>query len=159
MNGKTKANKARAVHGHAGRGAWTRTYTAWYSMKQRCLNPKTVGWERYGGRGIAVCERWLVFSNFLADMGEAPSVKHSLDRIDNNRNYEPGNCRWATKAEQDNNRSSNVKVTIDGKTHNIKEWALLAGIQYPTLYRRLVIARWDPKRAISTPVRSGISNL
>jgi hypothetical protein len=69
-------------------------------MRQRCRDPKRKDWKNYGGRGIAVCQRWMIYENFLADMGRRPSPKHSLDRIDNDKNYEPGNCRWATKAEQ-----------------------------------------------------------
>jgi hypothetical protein len=72
------------------------TYRTWEAMKRRCLNPKSTQWKYYGGRSIAVCERWLVFDNFLADMGERPSKKHTLDRINNEGNYEPGNCEWST---------------------------------------------------------------
>lgn len=82
----------------------TVTYRAWANMKRRCLSPKHPHYARYGGRGITICERWLTFVNFFEDMGERPSDDLSLDRIDNDGNYEPGNCRWATWDQQANNR-------------------------------------------------------
>ena len=89
------------------------TYGSWVSMKQRCLNPKMARYSDYGGRGITVCGRWLKFENFLADMGERPENR-SLDRIENDGNYEPSNCKWSTLSEQRNNRRK------DKRTRNVK---------------------------------------
>ena len=81
----------------------TPTYHSWVAMKKRCMNPGHIGWEYYGGRGVTVCDRWLSFENFLADMGERPEGM-TLDRINPNGNYEPANCRWATRSEQNTNK-------------------------------------------------------
>lgn len=107
-NGDTKScgcERGRAsVHGHARRGGKSLEYICWTNMKARCLYPKNNRYEYYGGRGIKVCERWLEsFENFLADMGPRPRGM-SIDRINPDGNYEPGNCRWATSKEQNNNK-------------------------------------------------------
>lgn len=97
----------------AERDARTKTRTSWTMMRQRCLNPKSTGYERYGGNGITICERWASFENFLHDMGLRPEGT-SLDRIDNKGNYEPTNCRWATRKQQQNNCKPNEERTING---------------------------------------------
>jgi hypothetical protein len=90
-------------HGHAYAGKISPEYNAWLAMRARCRHPGNPNFKNYGARGITVCERWEIFENFFADMGSRPSPKHSLDRIDNDGNYEPSNCRWATPKEQMNN--------------------------------------------------------
>jgi len=95
-------------HGQSQKGKGS-TYLSWYAMKQRCFNPKHDAYIHYGGRGISVCERWMLFENFLADMGEKPSVGMTIDRINVDGNYEPGNCRWATWSQQAYNKRKTSK--------------------------------------------------
>jgi hypothetical protein len=94
-------------------GARSPEYSAWQGMRSRCFNPAATGFVHYGARGITVCERWRnSFENFLADMGRRPSARHSLDRIDNDGDYEPGNVRWATQAEQTANKGHRRRTEI-----------------------------------------------
>jgi hypothetical protein len=107
----------------------TPEYFRWLSMKLRCYHPSHHAFKDYGGRGITVCDRWKHdFEAFLSDVGERPSPEHSLDRIDNDGNYEPNNVRWATRQEQANNRRTNVKVTYDGREQTLAQWARELGI-------------------------------
>jgi hypothetical protein len=119
-------------------------------MCQRCFNPNEDHFANYGGRGITVCERWRRYPNFLADMGEAPP-KMTLERIDNNGNYEPGNCRWATKAEQARNRRTNVYLTHNGKTMCATDWAIALGVAKQIITNRKK-AGWSDERCLTQPV-------
>jgi hypothetical protein len=116
---------------------WTPEYTAWGNMMNRCRNKDHPDFFRYGGRGITVCERWNSFEAFLADMGERPGPRYSIDRIDNDGNYTPGNVRWATPREQANNRRNNVRFTVQGKTLTQAQWCRLCGIPRSTASNRL----------------------
>jgi hypothetical protein len=124
------------THGHTVGGDFTPTYITWIAMKGRCLNSKHVKYPRYGGRGIVICERWLTYSSFLADMGERPDGT-TIDRIDNDGHYEPGNCRWATAIEQASKRSTNHFIEHNGVRRTLAEWARALGMKYGKLQRRV----------------------
>jgi len=157
--GCLKAELARASkpwkrrHGHAtnenGRG--TLTYKSWAAMNSRCRRPSSPDYARYSGRGITVAERWLSFENFLADMGERPPGT-SLDRINNDGNYEPGNCRWANYTEQGNNNSRNVHLTHNGETKTLAEWCRTTSITEETVRSRIKRG-WELERALSEPLK------
>jgi len=123
---------AMSTHGLCG----TNEYRIWRHMIARCTDPKNPAWAGYGGRGITVCDRWADITKFVSDMGPRPSPKHSVDRIDNDKGYSPDNCRWATSKEQNNNRRSNVPLTIDGVTRTMKQWAEQFGINYAVVKER-----------------------
>lgn len=126
------------AHGHAKRGSVTPTYRTWVAMRARCLNPNVINYANYGGRGIKVCERWDDFENFLADMGLKPSPKHSIDRIDNDGNYESGNCHWATKLEQA--RNSRAQKLSESDILRI-ESLHLDGVSYPEIAKAVCVGR------------------
>ena len=129
----------------------TRVYKIWQGMKSRCYNRNHVSFKHYGGRGIAICERWLNdFAIFYADVGEPPSDRHTLDRRDANGNYEPGNCRWATWLEQVNNTRSNVLLTYDGETRTAAEWARITGLNAATIRQRKKRG-WTDTQILTTP--------
>ena len=108
-------------------------------MIRRCNEEQHYNYKNYGGRGIKVCERWMSdFWNFVEDMGEKPSQAYSLDRIDNDGNYSPDNCKWSTSKEQNNNRRGRVNITYNGKTQSLSEWSRETGIKFITLSKRLV---------------------
>lgn len=102
----------------------SRTYGSWRAMRERCGNPNNIGYKDYGGKGIEVCDRWKnSFSNFLKDMGERPSNKHTIDREEYTKNYSPENCRWATYLEQAGNTSRNVWIEYNGEKMIMSDWA------------------------------------
>lgn len=123
--------------------------SCWKHMIQRCTNPKNERWDRYGARGIRVCERWTKFENFLEDMGRQPFRGATIERKDNNGNYEPDNCKWATRAEQSRNKRDTVMITHDGKTMCLADWAIELGLNYNTLHNRIRVAGWPIERALT----------
>lgn len=130
-------------------------YHIWVSMKQRCYDPSATGFSNYGGRGIKVCDRWRTsFTNFLKDVGVRPSIKHSLDRFPNNDgDYEPSNCRWATKKEQAGNRRSCHLLEFNGQIMTISEWSEKTGIPRNAIYLRINHMGWSIERSLTTPTR------
>lgn len=131
---KAKTASAATKHGFTG----TREYNSYNAMMSRCYKISDKRFDRYGGRGIKVCDRWRdSFSNFIADMGIQPSRKHSIERIDRNGDYEPSNCVWATTIEQANNRSNNTLIDINGCTKTITQWSRESGINRTVILRRM----------------------
>jgi hypothetical protein len=137
-------------HGGASRGAHTKEYSAWESMIRRCTMPSQQSYAGYGGRGITVCAAWRAdYATFLRDVGPAPSAQHTLDRWpDVNGHYEPANVRWATPKQQANNKRANVRIEYEGRAMTVAEWADETGIKYQTLWARLFVHNWGPRRAL-----------
>ena len=133
------------THGLSG----TRVYHIWESMKARCQNPNAANYAKYGGRGIAVCDRWQSFENFHADMGEPPSEQHSLDRRDSAGDYTLDNCRWASLETQSQNRASAINLTFQNETHCVAEWSRRLGVGDSTIRERLRHG-WSVENALST---------
>lgn len=140
------------IHGHSRASGKSSTYTSWNNMVNRCKNPNVPNYSDYGGRGIKVCDRWLKFENFLADMGEKPK-RTSIERINNNGDYEPGNCRWATNKEQQNNKRNNRLITFNGKTQTMAQWAEEFCVEMYILSNRINRDGWTIERALTTKIR------
>lgn len=135
--------------GHKAEKFLTKEYRTWEHMKRRCHCPTDKSYPRYGGKGVRVCDAWRSsFDTFISDVGRAPTPSHTIDRIDNGAGYEPGNVRWATAYEQQNNRSDNRKLTFGGETRGITEWSRVVGIARRTIEHRLA-AGWPIERALT----------
>lgn len=129
----------------------TPEYQTWSGILARCLNPNGPAWGNYGGRGITVCDRWLKFENFFADMGRKPSVMHTLERLNNDGPYDPSNCRWATYTQQNRNRRSNHNLTFGGVTMCIAAWSSRLGFRSGLIWDRLERG-WSVADALTRPV-------
>lgn len=148
-SGKTKSCGCRAVCIKVHADSGSDEYSAWRSMQSRCYNNKMKWFHRYGGRGITVCDRWLEsYDNFLLDMGRKPTPKHSLDRIDNDGDYSPANCRWANQKVQTNNTCRTILLTAGGITKTLMEWSESSGIIHGTIRSRLRLG-WSIEDAVS----------
>jgi hypothetical protein len=127
-------------------------YRAWQKLRDRCYNPRSQRYGRYGARGIKVCDSWRdSFENFYQDMGPRPSKAHSIERINNDGDYSPHNCKWATRTEQNRNRSDNIMLEYGGESMTMTEWSRRFGIGAKTLELRLK-AGWTTEKALTTPV-------
>lgn len=138
----------RTLHGHATTAGNSPTYASWRAMRDRCSRSTHKAYPAYGGRGIEVCARWQSFEAFLADMGERPPGT-TLDRIDNNGNYEPGNCRWATAKVQGLNTRANRIIAFRDERMTLREWSQRLGLKPTALRYRL--AHWSLEDAMTRP--------
>ena len=143
-----KGNKGRETHGMCG----TKIYSLWKSIRARCYKKNFVQYKDYGGRGIKVCNRWQKFENFLEDMGDTIPKGMSIDRIDNDGDYSPENCRWATRFEQANNKRDNIFITYNGETLTLSQWSRKLNIKYMTLYHRLKSYKWSIEKSFTESI-------
>ena len=137
------------IHGYSR----TRTYEIWKRMRQRCNNPNSSNTETHYNRGIKVCDRWNKFENFLEDMGKVPKGDFSIERINNNGNYELLNCKWATRKEQNNNRRSNKILIFQGDSKTLRQWCDKLNLNYRTIQNRINSYGWSIEKALTTPIR------
>jgi len=151
---RERVAERRTVHGMTRNKKASPIYKAWASMLQRCENPNDKRYKDYGGRGITVCDEWhdpVVFIDWALANGWEEGL--TLDRIDNNGNYEPGNCRWATRKEQAQNKRNNRFITFNGKTQCLADWSRETGITRDALWQRIYHSHWPIERALTEPAR------
>lgn len=153
LKGRPKQRKCK--HGHHVNGRPSKTYKTWQDMISRCSNIKKHNYHRYGGRGITVCERWLIFVNFLQDMGVKP-IGLTIERIDNDKGYYKENCRWATVKEQRLNQSTTFIVNFNKKNIPLLEAYVLSksDIPYKLVYQRVTNYKWPLERAFYKPLKA-----
>ncbi len=148
---KESARKRFTTHGESVHSGNSTEYSSWICMKTRCLNPNSEKYKIYGGRGIKICSRWVdSFENFLSDMGRKPTKKHSIERINNDGNYEPSNCKWGTDLEQANNKRLNIFIVIGGIRKTAAQWGRQMGFPKSFVTNRIK-AGWNPIDAVNTP--------
>jgi hypothetical protein len=132
----------------------TPEHMIWCSIKQRCFNPENKAYARYGGRGIVMCPEWRdSFERFIADVGMRPAPRLTLERLDNDKGYQPGNVRWATYKEQARNTRRNHRLTHGGETLTLVEWEERTGIKQHTIMARLKLWNGDVEKTLTTPVQ------
>ncbi len=147
---KKLASSANITHGLTGNKL--SGYNIWQTMIQRCTNKNSTSYYMYGAVGIFVCNHWLSFDRFHMDMGDRPSMNHSIDRYPNrNGNYEPGNCRWATLKQQANNKKDNIYIEHGGEIKTLKEWCDLYNIKYKQAHFKFKKEKWSFERIINYP--------
>lgn len=145
-------------HGAARKPRVVKEYAIWAAMIQRCCNKGDRGYKNYGGRGIGISPEWRVsFASFMADMGPRPSLKHSIDRIDNDGDYTPANCRWADRIQQASNTRRSHLVTSNGRTQTVAQWARELGIKRRTLYNRVHAGTW-PNPSLREELDAAVTN-
>jgi hypothetical protein len=136
-------------HGMTG----TPTYKTWVNIKTRCQNEDNPAFDKYGAKGVTLCRRWQCFENFLADMGERPGPGYSIERRKNAKGYTPSNCRWIPKGEQARNKTTNHRITVNGETKLLADWARILGCPHTTLLTRLRNG-WSEEATVTTPIRA-----
>jgi len=158
--------KLKFKHGHATKGDTHRMFNIWMDIKKRCLNPNHHAYNRYGGRGITICDSWLSsYTNFYSDMGYSHEqhvkihgeADTCIERVDNNKGYSLDNCTWATRLEQSNNRNFVKKFTFNGETLSLAECARKTGLAYKTLRDRIVKYKWPLEKALTLPLNTKLN--
>lgn len=160
-NPNIKYSTKNKKHGDSTRNNHTRLYCVWQAMKSRCYNPNNKRYDKYGGRGIIVCDEWLhdykAFKKWSYENGyndQTDGLHCSIDRIDNDKGYSPNNCRWVTMFVQANNTRRNHIIEYNGESHTLAEWSRIVGIDYKVLSSRINRYNWPIEKALKTPVKN-----
>lgn len=147
---KERVKQSNSTHGMSN----TPEFHTWEGIIKRCTNPKAIGFKRYAGRGITICDEWRHdFMAFYNHVGKKPTSKHTIERINNNLGYKPGNIKWATRQEQANNTRRNHNITLHSWTMNVTQWAKFIGVKQGTISERINHYNWPPAKAIFQPVK------